>query len=151
MQSKWRRGCAARFSMLQNLQQQTPSRVFCTARSDRFSTVSTWLSTSCISQRFPPQFIVAGRPLFAAFLRPACPTIELSEVLAAEKRTLCQRREVRRCWARAGSYTCRRRGSGPTPCSRASILIPAAFRNWPGASGSTAFAAADRPQGGRRV
>ena len=46
---------------------QIPSRVFCTARSDRFSTVSTWLSTSCISQRFPATIYCGGRPLFARF------------------------------------------------------------------------------------
>mgnify|MGYP006966487789 CR=1 FL=1 len=65
---------------------QIPSRVFCTARSDRFSTVSTWLSTSCISQRFPATIYCGGPSAFRAFLRPACPTIELSEVLAAEER-----------------------------------------------------------------
>ena len=87
---------------------------------------------------FPPQFIVAG-VRFSRVFAPGLSYYRTVRSSCSRGETLCQRREVRRCWARAGSYTCRRRGSGPTPCSRASILIPAAFRNWPGASGSTAF------------
>lgn len=87
----------------------------------------------CFLGDFPPQFIVAG----VRFSRVFAPGLSYYRGVRSPCRgeKLCQRREVRRYWGLAGSCICRQRGSGPIPCSRASILIPAACRSWPGASG----------------
>lgn len=80
---------------------------------------------------FPPQFIVAASA-FRAFLRPACPTIELSEVLAAEERRYAK--DEKSVGAGLGPDPIPADGADPAQPHAAapSILIPAAFRNWPG-------------------